>query len=866
MLFNRLMKFKFLQLIAILVLVNVLGACTGDGSGQAPNTPIITISSFTESAVSINESTTAVVSINQSNLTILPVFVMITSNNSNIINVSPTICILTIQSNKCSVVATGVAAGTASFSAIAKGFTTATSKDITVNPNGPITISSFTESAITVNESTSAVVSINSPNLSASPVTVTITNNNSSVINVSPTSCIITAQTNECKVTVTGISAGTGNFTASADDFGSTISNTVTVKLSGVFFGNNAGLAYRNDTLLAGTSQALSIDGNVISGVVINSNNSVYVATATGTPGGKVYSYIESSGLWVAVPGSGPGYTLDGSAINVFTLNNNSMYAGTTNGNLFIYANNGWNRIGTTLNGPIQTLTFDQNNIPYVGTQNGLVYKYINSVWQNLTSSGSVDGNGTQINSLAISHDGKIYAATGNNNSGTPGQVYQYVSGTWQVISSFTANPLAVNSLVIFNDILYAGMNVNNTTGDVWQYNGGSSWTQLAHQPGTTAINTLLVNSGVLYAATTGDSTLNGQVYRYNNSSWTQLSTLSNGQISALAVQNGYYYAATTNTNAPNFNIKTLYKYSASQTGWTPVGGINAVDSSTMIFSTAVDSSGSFYVGTLYNVYKYNTTLSEWLPLGVMTSGDQSGISAISTYNGITYAITFAGNVFYNSDNSSDWTQTLPIPNVAGNASGNMFSAIDSTGKLYAAMNISSTDTGDTTVGNVWQYDNVHNVWKELSGSGAYSSLDGSQIQALTTDKSNNLYAGTNVGLIWEYQSGGSSWSLVGTGAPEGSAQITSITTDSNNNIYVGTSLGSVYEYNGVIWFMLGFAAVDGSLINTVTFDSAGRLYAVTGAGNVWQYSFTNSSWTILHYGNGILVGSNNMTPAASGF
>jgi len=858
------LSIKFLQFMAIFIVATILVACAGNG--QSTNSSI-TISSFAESAISINESTSVVVSINPGSLALGSATVSITNNNSNIINVSPTVCILTASAHQCNVTVIGVAAGTGNFTASAKGFTAATSEDITVNPNGPITISLFTESAIAVNESTSAIVSIESANLDLSPVTLTITNNSTGAISVSPSSCTLTVQANSCRIAVTGLAAGTGNFTASADGFGSTISNTVTVKLSGIFFGNNAGLAYMNSTSLPGASQALSIDGNNITGVVINSNDSIYVATSIGTspgtPGGKVYNYLESSGIWVAVPGTGPGYSLDSSPINVLALNNNSMYAGTTNGNLFIYANKQWSIVGATLGQPIQTLTFDQNNTPYVGTQNGLVYKYINSAWQNLTPNNtSVDGHGTQINSLAISSDGKLYAATATS----IGQVYQYKNGAWNVISAFTDQ--SVNSLVIFNDVLYAGIDVDGTNGSVWQYNGSSSWTELPNQPGgtgtTTPIYTLLVNNGVLYAATTGNSSLNGQVYRYNtNSSWTQLSTLSYGPISALAVQNGYYYAATINP-VGNLNIKTLYRYSASQAGWTFVGAVNAVDSSSMIFSTAVDSSGNFYVGTLYNVYKYNTTLSQWLPLGVLN--DQSGISTISTYSGITYAITFNGNVFYNSNNTSDWTPTSPIPNVAGNVSGDMFSTIDSTGKLYAGINTSSADTGGTTVGNIWQYDNLNNVWKELNGSNVYDSLDGGSVQAITTDKLNNLYAGTSFGQIWEYPAGGSLWSLVGNGTPEASAQITSITTDSNNNVYVGTNLGSVYEYNGIIWSILGFAAVDGTSINTVAFDSAGRLYAVTVSGNIWQYSFPSNSWTILHYGNGILVGSNNMTPAASGF
>lgn len=631
---------------------------------------------------------------------------------------------------------------------------------------------------------------------------------------------------------------------------GGTVNNSST-KSTGIIFGNNAGLLYVNNTLLSGNSKTVSIDANQIVGTII-SNNTTYVATTAG----KVYQYNETAGLWTSLPGNGPGFSLDGSSINAFVMNNNKMYAATGSGNLFTYLNNHWSIVGTNLNASITALTFDQNNNPYVGTGNGSVFEYKDGTWNNLTSnSGSVDGNNTPINSIAI-YNNVPYAGT------SAGEVYSFDTTSNPWVNTNLSGVEAVNSLAVLNNVLYAGNTVNNNdqTGNIESYNG--SWQAPQDSPDGTPVNLLVVNNNALSVATAGNSNnteSNGQVYTYNASlgTWDKISDLNNGSVTSLTIENNYYYAGTNNFNLTQ---RTLYKYGPNISTWQAIGGNNSVDSSSLIFSTAVDSSSNFYAGTQNNVYKYNTTIKSWLPLANGTI-DNSGVSSIATYKAITYATTFACNVYANY-NSSDWEALAQLPDCFGT---NLYSAIDKkTGNLYVAVN--TTTLGNQNNGAVYKYNATSNEWTLLAGSGADGSLDSSSLQSIATDSLGNVYAGTGIGLVWEYPVNGSAWQLLGTGTPD-TGQVITITTDSNNNLFIGTNQGNVFTYNKSlgIWNKLGLVALDGSAINTVAFDGNGILHGVTNGGNVWQYSTGNNLWINQYYGTGIPTGFST-TPSASGF
>lgn len=611
-------------------------------------------------------------------------------------------------------------------------------------------------------------------------------------------------------------------------------------KPSGVIFGNNAGIVYANNKVLNGNGQVSTIDSNQIVGIA-SDNNNLYAATNSD----KVYQYNQSTSQWVSMPGNGAGGTLDAVAIydggcTVFTMNNGILYAGTTNGNVFIYSDDQWSRIGNNINTTVQSITFDQNNVPYIGSSNGNVYKYESGIWNNL----QLDI-GSQINALAF-YNGNLYAGTSS------GDVQEYSNGVWNSVSSF-ANISSVNTLASFNGELYAGVTNSDTSGTIYTYDG-SNWNG-NNSPDDTPVNTILTKNNNLYMATNGNP--NGQVFIYNGGSWTQISALTNGQTTALTVNGTDYYVGAQNPLAnTNQNTQGLFHYTQGMSTWQAVGGSNAVDSSSIVLSTATDNNGNFYAGTIYNVYKYNTTLSLWLPLATNILADFSGVSSISTSGNTVYFTTFTGNVYY--ANGSSWQQIGSQLTANGS---NLYSATDSKGNFYVAVSNASTDSSN--YGLVYQCNKNINDCQLMSGSNSNGSLDNSQIQSLATDNLGNLYAGTSIGLVWKYPVGGSAWRLLGPGTPD-YGQVNSIAINSNNDLTIGTNVGHVYKYNGANWLPLGIGALDnGSAINTVTYDSNGVLHALTAGGNLWQYLPNNSLWINENYGAGIVIGG---SPTASGY
>lgn len=713
-------------------------------------------------------------------------------------------------------------------------------------PEGPqLVISSFTESSLAIGGSTTVNVSI--ANLTSSESTVVAINNDaSSVISISPTNCTLSVSANLCVITVTGVGAGSGTFSASATGLTSVTSGAITVTAapasSGILFGTIGGLVFNSGSLLAGSSSLATIDNSQVQGLVIDSDNNIYAGTFgngfNGFGAGKVFKYITSAGYWLMLGGSGVGGSLDGSAVNTLAIDsNNNLYAGTEAGNVFKYANGIWSQVGLLLNDPIKAMALDANNNIYVGTQNaGEVFKYVSGSWQSL---GIPDA--TPVQSLAINSSGDIYAATYGN---PDGQVYFYAGGsTWNAISAFTDGP--VNAVAVNSTNVYAG----TTGGNVYEY-ASSAWTQLGISPDTTAVTELMVNDTDVYAGTEGSS-YNGQVFRYTGVFWDQLGSLNNGGISVITLRESSLYTSTVNAGGNSQGM--VYTYSAN--AWSPVG-TGALDG-TSIYSTAVDSSGNFYAGTQNNVFKYTASSKVWVLFGNIAALDGSGVFALATYGTTLYAGAVDGNVF-RSNGSGNWVQ-LGASRVDSTLSS---LAVNLSGELYTSINDSNAANND---GTVWKYNTTTGRWVKIDGTGTGGSLDASAINSLTFDESGNLYAATAGsgagGLVWEYPVGGSAWNIVGLGTLDGSA-VTTITTDSSLNLYAGTNNGNVFKYNGSYWVPLSSAPLDGSGVSSFAFDGDANLYATTYGGLVWKYVKSTNLWINTNYGIGLSINTNG----SSGF
>ncbi len=719
-------------------------------------------------------------------------------------------------------------------------------------------ISQFSESNIQIGESATAVIGVANLTTSES-VVVAITNNNNSVISITPSNCMLSLSAPSCDIKIIGIGAGTASFTISSTGFAAATSETITVSsrppvVKGILFGVQDGLVFANESLISGNSPLTNIDSSQINGLASDSNGNLYAGTMggifNGFGAGKVFKYNTALGYWTMLAGSGAGGSLDGSSVNKIIIDrNNNLYAGTNAGNVFKYISGVWTLIGTTLiNQPILALALDSNNNLYAGTNNGSdvgnVFKYVNGNWQQLGAS----PDGTGIQSITINPDETIYAATAGN--GGNGQVYAYDGTNWNAISAF--NEGAINVIAESGNNLYAG----TASGKVHKYNGmGTSWSSLGI-PDTSSgaqITSLMLSGSNVYAGSSNNNDDTGQVYLYDTgTSWNKIGTLNNGGVSAITIKNSTLYISTVNVGN---NTGMVYQYAANM--WTAVG-TGALDG-TPIYSTTIDSNGVYYAGTQNNVYKYLTANNFWQQLGNLP--DNNGVSGLTTINDRVYVGTPSGNIYFTDNEGGSWNSIY---------NSSLYQVSDlltsPTDKLYASVNYYDSN-GDQILkdGRVQLYNSSTNTWTVLAGSASRQSLDGSPINSITMDSTGNLYAVTagmgNGGLVWKYPAGGSAWVMLGLGTLDGNP-ITSVVTDSSLNVYAATSAvqgnqiqgGNVFKYNGLYWTQINSYSLDTLGINSLNFDSSGNLYAATAGGYMWEYSGSGGLWINTSYGIGVSI------------
>lgn len=709
-----------------------------------------------------------------------------------------------------------------------------------------LNISEFSKSTILIGESATATVSITNLK-STESVVVAISNNNNSIISVTPSYCTLSATANACTVKVTGITDGAASFSATTTGMPTATSESIlvtSVAPLGIIFGTQNGLVFNNANLIPGTASLAGVDYSQISGIVIDSNNNMYAGTGGaifgGFGAGKVFKYNSSLGYWTILSGSGAGGSLDGSGVDAIIMDsNNNLYAGTHAGNIYKYINNSWNLMGSTLSQSIGALALDASNNLYVGTNNGSdvgeVFKYISGVW---TSLGSPDSTGIQ--SIAINSSGSIYAATAGN--GGDGQVYQHSNGTtWNTISAF--NEGSVNAVVVNGSNLYAGTN----SGKVHKYNGtGTSWTSLG-TPDTSSgaqITSMMLNGSNVYAGSNNDNN-NGQVYLYDTgTTWNSIGALNNGGISSIVISNNKLYTSTTNSGGSPEGM--VYAYTTN--AWLPVG-TGALDG-TPVYSTCISSSGNLYAGTQNNVFKYLAGNQLWIQIGNIYLLDGSGISALTTYESNIYAGMQSGNI-YSTNNGGNWQQIASNPDYITSDV-----IVDNTGALYASTNYNDPNDQILKDGRVQKYNRTTGVWTTLAGTSSRSSVDGTPIQSITADTSGNIYAataGNNGGFVWEYPVAGSAWTMLGTGTLDGTP-VNAVVTDSSLNVYAGTSAGNVFKYTGYSWLQINTAPLDTLGVSGLTFDHLGNLYATTYGGMVWEYINSSTLWVNTNYGIGVSI------------
>ncbi|MFZ5424350.1 MAG: LamG-like jellyroll fold domain-containing protein [Patescibacteria group bacterium] len=305
-------------------------------------------------------------------------------------------------------------------------------------------------------------------------------------------------------------------------------------------------------------------------------------------------------------------------------------------------------------------------------------------VWQwNGTSWTKIGGDSTnsgwttnfeEVTSMATYGD-LLYAGLGNSNSDA--EVWSWDGISWTKIggdstnSGWTTGYNRVASMTVFNGQLYAGLGSGAGEAEVWRW-GGSTWTKVGGDTVNSSwdstsfehVDSMIVYNGVLYAGL-GTGTGDAEVWSYNGTSWTQVggdevnSSWTTGtyeRVRTLVVYNGDLYAGIGSGGGDG----EVWRWNGSS--WEQIGGDSLNDGWTNV--TEEVSSFSVYRGSLFA----GTGLSANVDAAVWSYGSNAYLQSTTasqntswhhvaaTYDGSTMKLYIDGVL----DNSTSASVSMP--------------------------------------------------------------------------------------------------------------------------------------------------------------------------------------------------------------
>lgn len=241
------------------------------------------------------------------------------------------------------------------------------------------------------------------------------------------------------------------------------------------------------------------------------------------------------------------------------------------------------------------------------------VWRYSGGTWTQIGGDSLNSGwttNFEEVNAMGV-YNGQL--AVGLGNSANDAEVWLWNGTAWTKIggdslnSGWTTNFERVVSMANYNGQLYAGLGSSAGDAEVWRWNGtswarvggdavNSSWNAVNYEQ----VDSMIVYNGRLYAGL-GTGTGDAQVWEYNGTSWTQIGGDDlNGswtvalyeRVRTMAVYNGDLYAGLGNTAGDG----EVWRYNGSS--WSMIGG----DSMSSSWTNAIEEVQSFspYKGKLY--------------------------------------------------------------------------------------------------------------------------------------------------------------------------------------------------------------------------------------------------------------------------
>ncbi len=474
------------------------------------------------------------------------------------------------------------------------------------------------------------------------------------------------------------------------------------------------------------------------------------------------------------------------------------------------------------------------------------IAKWDGSNWNPL----GVGMNGT-VYSLAVDHNGNVYAGGGFTTAGGVGanHIARWDGGVWSALESGLNGP--VYALAVDNSgNLYASGSFN-TAGGVGANNiakwDGSSWSALGSGVNGRVYALAFDGSGNLYvggAFTTAGGTSANRTAKWNGSEWSPLGSGVGSEtyetvLSLAFDRHGNLYAGGSFETASGVSADSIARWDGSN--WSVLE--SDAEFWGQVYSLAFDGSGNLYAGGDFCITGVACGLARW---------DGTSWSALgSGLDGSAFALAFhsSGNLYaeglfrtaggVRADRIARWDGSAwsalgsGLRDTYGIYDGISSLTLDGSGYLYAAGSVH--DAGEVNTNWIARWNGRE--WSTL-GNG----INGGPVFALAFDNSGKLYAGgifigageVSVNSIAKWDGMTSSWSALGSGisSEEYSALVYALATDNHGNLYAGgdftTASGAIADYvakwDGSTWSTLG-SGTNGR-VSALAVDSSGNLYA----------------------------------------
>ncbi len=685
---------------------------------------------------------------------------------------------------------------------------------------GPIVLNSFT---VTVSgnpqsEAGNLAIILESANLRSGESTIAdvlLTNSNQvnnvivnlvstaeSVVAFNKNVCVLSSESNLCRVIVTGLQSGTSKISLSSPGYQGILSNPIVVNSSTIPGDLSIHLDHQYLQYAESMEATISLIGSAnVEGLTVNvasSNESIATVSTNSCVLSSlksvcklIISALNESGI-VSITESASGYTSSSDLLSVIPPTN--LYFGTSNG--LIYSNNEILKGNAELlpdGGSIDVIT-SENGVFYIGTANGNVFTASNGIWYQIGNSPAIPGG--RVVSLII--NGKNIYAGGYSKNLNSGVVYVESGLGWHLVGESVAIPNgAVSSIAIKDNIIYAaGATILPNSGVVYM-ESGNGWKLVNNYPPLFHgyILSLATSGNNLYAGGRNLDSGSGVVFvTSGNGVWERVgrsAVLSQGEIYSIAVDGNTIYSG-----GEDFNSNEGVVYIESGNGWELLNN-KAPIANGEIYTIKINNNNLYAAGVDRNSrvgVAYQSLANDWHLLGE---------SAVISH-GQAFSIAIDENQIYvGGDNGSvqslsDFRWNPKIINTLNTRSINALSK-DQYGKLYAG----------TIDGFI--YTNLGNNWQMLGNSAA---IPNGQINSIIVDHG-KVYVGgfvraTNSGVV--YVESGGYWSLVGDSNPIIRGEVTSLAMD-DGHIYAGgydenSDSGVVYVESDRGWHLVNESAV----------------------------------------------------------